>query len=451
MNTSTVPCFKRLLWCFGTFTSAAAILAAPPKVVKALPDNNATGVDPDLREMRIEFDQPMSHGGWSVVGGGPNFPKLVGKARWVDERTFTWSLRLEPEHEYWFGINSPSFKNFRSESGEPAEPYPVGFTTGKRTGEAAANPAARQLALNREAVVHLKRSLDEDYSYRDLRQTNWDERFAQFRPKLETNCAPRQFAEAAAELLSPAQDIHLWLKVNGETIPTWKRRAVWNVASNKLPRFVPRWQKRSGIVCTGEFGDGLRYLFIRSWPGDEREELEPAYEALTDAAEAGKPLIIDVRANGGGSEDLAAEFAGCFLDKPAVYAKDVIRRDGQFSRPLDRTVKPNRARPKYRGKVVVLAGAGTVSSSESFVMMMKQVPGCTIVGEPTAGCSGNPRPVDLGNEVTVFFPSWKDLDLDGNCLEGKGFAPMVEVKTSPEAFDKADPVLEAALKLLRQK
>ncbi len=450
-HSTAAPRQRPAITCLALLAAAQLLRAEPPRVVKATPDNDASDVDPALPELRIEFDQPMSSGGWSVVGGGPKFPKLVGKARWVDERTFVWSWHLEPEHDYWLSINSSSFKNFRSRDGEPAVPYSIAFQTGKPTGGDSTNGAARRLVLlNREAVFHLKRALDEDYSYRDLRQVDWEQRFKEFTPRLEAAASPRRFADLAAQLLAPAQDIHLWLRVGEENVYTWQRRAAWNVATSLLPRQIPHWQARNGIVSTGQFEDGIRYLFIRSWPDEAREQLEPAYEALAEAAEAGKPLLIDVRANGGGSESMAAEFAGCFLEKPAVYAKDVIRRDGRFSPPFDRVVKPNRARPRFRGRTAVLAGAGTVSSCESFVMMMKQAPGCTIVGQRTAGCSGNPKPVDLGNDVVAFFPSWKDLRLDGSCLEGEGFAPDVEVKAGADEFEKGDPVLAAALKLLRE-
>ena len=361
-------------------------------MVKAVPDNDAQDVDPDLRELRIEFDQAMSPGGRSVVGGGPQFPHLAGKLRWPDDHTFTWSIRLEPDHEYWLSINNQNFRNFRGTNGESARPYPIAFKTRKRTAAEEANAPARVAALNAEAADILKRSVDEDYSYRDLRKVDWEARFKEFAPKLRAADTPKHFAELAGQLLSPAQDIHLWLRVGEEHVSTWQRRAAWNVAMNRLPRFVPHWQRRSSIVFTGQFDDGTRYLCIRGWPADAREELEPAYEQLSDAADAGKPLLIDVRGNGGGDEPLAGEFAGCFIDRPIVYAKDSIRRDGQFTEAFERSLKPNRARPKYRGRVAVLAGAGTVSSCESFVMMMKQAPGCTIVGEHTAGASGNPRP-----------------------------------------------------------
>jgi hypothetical protein len=85
-----VVCSWMSLWASGPVSRAEA-----PRVVKAVPDNDAQEVDPTLAELRIEFDQAMSPGGRSVVGGGPQFPRLVGKARWVDDHTFVWAIRLE--------------------------------------------------------------------------------------------------------------------------------------------------------------------------------------------------------------------------------------------------------------------------------------------------------------------------------------------------------------------
>jgi hypothetical protein len=430
----------------GLLAPAVHTGAEPPSVVKCVPAPQATDVDPSLGELRVEFSQPMAPGGYSVVGGGPEFPQFVGKPRWQDERTFTWSWRLEPEHDYWLSINNASFTNFRSRDNEAVTPFPLSFRTGKSTGTAEVGRAK----TNRDAITILKRAIDDDYSYRDLRHVDWGPRFAEFSPRLEAATTPRQFADLAAQLLAPAQDIHLFLRVGDETIGTWQRRAAWNVARNLLPQRIPGWERRSACVSTGVFDDGIRYVSIGGWPADGREMLEPAYQQLADAAKAGKPLVVDVRANGGGSENLAAEFAGCFIDKPAAYAKSITRSNGVFGQPVERTVAPNRARPAFRNRVVVLAGLGTVSSSESFVMMMKCAPDCRVVGDKTAGCSGNPSPVDLGNGVTAYIPRWKDLRLDGSCFEGEGIAPDVEVKLAGDQLSTSDPVLSQALTLLRE-
>lgn len=67
--------------------------AAPPTVAKAVPDNGDIGVDPNLKEIRITFDQPMGEG-MSVVGGGETFPKMLGKPTWSGARTLTMRVKL---------------------------------------------------------------------------------------------------------------------------------------------------------------------------------------------------------------------------------------------------------------------------------------------------------------------------------------------------------------------
>jgi hypothetical protein len=428
------------------FTCAWAAIAAPPTVIKTIPNDGATNVDPALKELRVVFDQAMSPDGMSIVGGGPAFPKFFGKPHWENDRTLVFAWRLEPRHDYWLSINNDNFTNFRGANGESAVPHPVSFHTINGTNTTAISfPAA-----NHEAAMLLKRAIDDDYSFRDLRHVDWKKQFKEFTPQLESASDARQFAEVAARLIEPARDVHFWLEVDNDIISAFRREAPWNIVTSRLPQQIPHWQQRSSIVATGVFDDGIRYIFIESWPADGEAELAAAFQAVTEAAEAGRPLIIDVRANGGGSENRAQDFAGCFVDHPVVYAKSSTRHDGKWGPVVERTLDLSTTGCHFRGRVAVLMGQGTVSSSESFVMMMKQCPNCTLVGDHTAGCSGNPHPVDLGNGVTAFVPSWKDLRLDGTCTEGEGFAPDVLVKTTDESFEKDDPVVAAALQILRK-
>jgi hypothetical protein len=236
-----------------------------PKVVSAQPDHGATNVSPDLKELRIVFDQPMAPGGCSVVGGGPTFPKLIGQSRWEDAATFVWACRLEPNHDYWLSINSERFTNFRSAAGKPAIPYPIAFHTGAPT-RAETNATVDFAARHREALTHLRRAITEEYSYRDRRQVDWDERFSGLAELLPELHSPREFAVAAAGTLEPAEDVHLWFEVEGEKepIPTFVRRAEGNINLTELPRRVTHWERRSSIVATGRFDDGVRYVFVRS-------------------------------------------------------------------------------------------------------------------------------------------------------------------------------------------
>jgi pentatricopeptide repeat protein len=109
-------------------------------VVKTVPENGASDVDPNLKQIRVTFDQNMTTGrNYSWVGGGPTFPKTRGEPKWVNKRTCVLPVELEPGHEYWLSINSQKFANFRSNDGTSAVPYPISFTTAG-TEEAAEQP-----------------------------------------------------------------------------------------------------------------------------------------------------------------------------------------------------------------------------------------------------------------------------------------------------------------------
>jgi hypothetical protein len=427
--------------------------AVPPKVIKTMPENGDSNVKPGPVKVRIQFDQDMDQGGMSITGVGENFPDIVGKPQWAGKRIIAFNAKLKPNHEYEFGINSQSFQKFKNTKGEPAEISRVWFKTSGAGGAVSDANSVSQLTTeqNKAAIEKLKNALARNYSYNKLRKVDWNAALEQYRQRLLKAKTPQEFARIAGLLLAAAKDKHIWLMVDGKHIPAYVNPVTPNANFKLLPKLVPDFQKRSNAVCTGRFPDGIGYILIDSWGGQEKE-FEPLYAALKEFADA-PGMIIDVRGNGGGSETVARKFAGCFIDKPALYSKNQnIKSDatGGFGPMLSRYVKPNEEGPKYRGKVAVLAGPVVISSCESFVLMMKQVPGCKVIGQTTQGSSGNPKPHDLGNGVEVYLPSWKDFLPDGTCIEGKGIDPDIVIEVTPDKITTNDPVIDAALKELRK-
>lgn len=101
-----------------------------PKVVSLKPENGATTVDPALGAIEITFDRPMQDGSWSLVGGGPHFPELSGKPSYDSSRT-RWkvAVKLKPDWDYEFMVNSARYNAFRSQEGVPVVPLRVTFKT----------------------------------------------------------------------------------------------------------------------------------------------------------------------------------------------------------------------------------------------------------------------------------------------------------------------------------
>ena len=118
--------------------ATAALLAAPltvtgqdaPRIVSTSPAVGATEVDPALKEITVTFDQDME-GGMSWTGGGPEFPTSPpgARAQWRDKRTCALPVTLQAGRYYRVGINSPSYRNFRSAAGISAVPSAIYFTT----------------------------------------------------------------------------------------------------------------------------------------------------------------------------------------------------------------------------------------------------------------------------------------------------------------------------------
>ncbi len=434
-----------LLYCLSQPAPAAA-----PRVVRAVPDNADIGVDPALAEVRFEFDQDMNTtGGHSICGGGPAFPKLNGKPSWKDPRTLIMPVKLEPGHTYSFSVNCPAAQNTRSAAGVPAEVFPVTFKTAA-DGEAPAKPLTPE--SNKTAAEKLLKALDAHYSYRDRLKIDWPARLKEFGPRFDEAQTVGGFSRAAAEYLSAAQDIHISVRVGDIFVATHRRMGGVNFDVAKLKATVRDLKDVNRSVVTGVVGEGADesgYILINNWERSREKDFDALYPLLEELQKSPR-LIIDVRPNGGGDERLAREFAGCFLEKAGVYSQSDVRapaaKDG-FGPRHDRTVEPSKGRPAYRGKVAVLIGPANMSSNESFIFMMKLMPGCKLVGEKTYGSSGNPKPHELGNGVTVLLPSWRDYGPDGRLLEGVGIAPDIEIKW--DARSSEDVVIRAAQKALQ--
>ena len=426
--------------------------ARPPKVIRMYPENGAVDVKPGPIKIRILFDQDMNTGGMSICGSGENFPDIIGKPQWTSNRALVVGANLKPNHDYSFSINCPSAQNFKNVRGEPAEIYPVQFRT-SGTGERIpdrVSPVSKE--ANQQAITTLQKAVVNHYSYKDLKDLNWKTLFDKYNDSLLNAASPMEFGKTAGLMLAHAKDKHIWLNVNGEHITAYRNPVVPNANLKLLPKLVPNFKKHNDNICTGRFADGIGYIYIDIWNRNNERDFDQLFIALNEFSDA-PGLIIDVRSNGGGAEPLAQAFAGCFIDDPKLYAKHVYVDNNSpngLNNVHERILEPNKGRPQYRGKIAVLTGPVVMSSCEAFVLMMKQVPGCKIIGGPTQGSSGNPKPHDLGNGVTVYLPSWQAMLPDGTCFEGKGIQPDVLVKVRPEQITTKDPVIEAALKELRK-
>ncbi|HEY5909480.1 MAG TPA: Ig-like domain-containing protein [Verrucomicrobiae bacterium] len=148
--------------------AAGAGGGGPPRIIATSPKSGDTEVNPNLAEITVTFDRDMA-GGFSWTGGGPEFPQSPEgqKAHWRDKRTCVFPVRLESGRSYRVGINSPSFRNFRSVDGTPATPSEIRFTTTGASDDAKNRSAKPRIVK----LVPLNGAKDVDPGLTELRVT----------------------------------------------------------------------------------------------------------------------------------------------------------------------------------------------------------------------------------------------------------------------------------------
>ena len=413
----------------------------PPTIVSLEPAQAAEADATKVKELVIVFDRPMKPS-QSLCGGGPSHPKITG-CTWKNPKTLIVTVELEPDHLYSLGINCPAFQNFRSADGTSLVPVEWSFSTLPTE----LRKPAEQKKRNQKALANLADVLAKHYSYRDLRIKDWNKLEKQHTPALLAAKTDRGFAAAAARMLEGTQDLHLYLRLGEQTFATGTR-AVDSLYRKDLVDRIVTTKPVGNHAATGRTEDGIGYLLIDAWSNDvDPDVIGGAITELLDT----KALVIDVRPNSGGNEMLAQQVAGWFVTGKQVYAKNRYRDGTRFGPVLERALTGHGENRHYDKPIAVLTSRYVMSSNESFVMMLQRAKDCTLVGQPTYGSSGNPKPFELGNDVTIVVPTWQDLRLDGTTIEGEGIAPDVLVPCTDKELQSHDPILGKALEILRAK
>ena len=302
-----------------------------------------------------------------------------------------------------------------------------------------------------EAFDRLCEAFDRRYAMFVLRpELDWPEHTERYRPKVVACQSNIELAEVFAEMLKPLRDLHVWLRVAGQNVPVYNPPRVANsnpAAHRGLLGSLNHTGRRVQWAITP---DQIGFISIAQW---DDPEIPVQIDETLEQMRGTRGLILDVRLNGGGSEDLAREVAGRFLKQDFVYAFSQFRKGAahdDLTEKMPRTASP-RGPWRYHRPVVVLIGRKCMSSNESFVAMLTGDPDATTMGDRTCGSSGNPRVVQLPADLTVSVPQWIDYLPDGKPLDEQGVQPQVPLAVKPEGLSGArDDLLTAALERLRK-
>lgn len=408
-----------------------------PRIIRSVPAFGDCNVDPTLKEIELEFDQDMGSG-YSFIDDA-DMVTNTSTPVWKTKRIITLPITLGPNKFYRVPINSDRYNNFRNEAGVPMDATYLAFRT-----KTTIHPTLVDTVLNRTNYEKFCTYFLTHYSYKDLHGINWKKLLDSIKPTIIKSEFENEFAVRLLQVLKRANDPHLSISLNGKYFTCADIRITplvynYDAIFNELTEIQgsPSYAVFSGKV--GEAG----YILIQTLNSQYKDDINYGIGLLREMKDL-PYLILDLRLNTGGDEALAKLFVSTMLSNAITYEKveSYDEASGLFDKATLKSMNPSSTSIRYKGKIFVLTSNRVVSSAESMVLMLKQMPNVEVIGSKTYGSSGNPIAYKATSIITVNIPSWKAYDTNGQLIEGNGIEPDVKLEFAEEKFIAEDPIFE---------
>lgn len=196
-------------------------------------------------------------------------------------------------------------------------------------------------------------------------------------------------------------------------------------------------------VTTRTLPEGIAYIAVYE---ESYDVYQPFKAAVKDAIADGAPgIVVDLRFNRGGDDNLAAAYGGWFVDRPVFYEYGTTYDPGT-GKPAVLWESWTQPRPdRYDGPVALLVSPYTISSGEGLPKVFAESgTGAIVSWYGTNGAFGMESlgPV-LPLGIMTAFPTGASLDengriqVDSNVSMVGGVAPTVRVPLDRDTLARA--------------
>ncbi|MEM9788559.1 MAG: S41 family peptidase [Pseudomonadota bacterium] len=297
--------------------------------------------------------------------------------------------------------------------------------------------------------------MDEHYAFFELHGVDWDARQS-LRPATHAVLSDEDLFSLFQETLAGLDDGHLSIsgpdgQVHSPSVPPdWhdERYVVRNAT-------FAQFDQLTEIPDTGlQYGwatPDIGYIHIAGMhvdPGFNTGSIAFARDAFSEAATAlenAKGIIVDVRYNPGGSDQVALAYAGFFTDTPRPALSKTIRTASGYTEPLNIVLTPQ-GDMHLDQPVVLLTTKYTGSAAEIFTIAMRELGQVTVMGTNTSGGLSDIGNFRLPNGWELGLSHQRYLSADGTLFEGSGVPPDITMQVELEAARTGqDTQLQAAI------
>jgi C-terminal processing protease CtpA/Prc len=208
---------------------------------------------------------------------------------------------------------------------------------------------------------------------------------------------------------------------------------------------VPAFEFR---VLRGNIG----YVVLNSF---EDNSVVTQFMSAFDQIAKTRALILDLRENGGGNSGVGMSILATLLEKP-VAVETFQTRDYKpifraWGRPIAMLSLPGGELPPdaahhYSNPVIVLTSPRTFSAAEDFLVAFDTSGRGTIMGQPSAGSTGQPLNFKLPGGGAGRVCTWRGTYPNGKQFLGVGVQPQIIVSPKLQDYHAGrDTVLDAAV------
>lgn len=318
----------------------------------------------------------------------------------------------------------------------------------------------------------------ENYPFFKAKGIDWNKVRATNRPLVTPDISDDALFALLSNMIKPLGDAHTAIRTPdgklyagarpGTTLPTpeleAKLRPYIEQTALKGVKYTSYAHDRIGYAdLPGRIGY-LRVIAFLGY-GDvpdynaERDTLNATLDKILTKERVSGPgklrgLIVDLRINGGGSDQLALDLASRLTSKPFfAYAKRARNNPSDataFTTPQPLFVEPSE-RTKYTGPIAMLTGGSQMSAGETFTQaMINRTPRPVRIGQNTQGVFSDTLQRTLPNGWEYILPNEEFRTRDWKTFDGPGIPPDVRtpVFTTAEITGHRDTAFRTALKLL---
>jgi carboxyl-terminal processing protease len=283
-----------------------------------------------------------------------------------------------------------------------------------------------------------------------------------FREYAARNVAPYQSASTPQDLDVRTFEYFLLVGAPGQPV----QLTLQNAAGQRITRTVRRksgkvlsalWPKPPGFefrVLPGNIG----YVALNSF---EDNSVADQFVAAFDKIAKTSALILDLRNNGGGNSAVGMRILATLIDKPVSLGfwqtrdyKPIFRAWG---RPIVMLSAPGGDLPPdpahhYSKPIILLSSPRTFSAAEDFLVAFDQSGRGTIMGQRSAGSTGQPLTFKMPGGGSGRVCTWRGTYPNGKQFLGIGVQPQTVVSpTLQDIRAGRDTVLDMAVAQLKQR